>query len=83
MTRVDRLTRQLEVQEQIAVAAGSLAASLQGGEEASATQLDLPPIVVTLAPMGTRPPLFVGMCRHVGALPSRRMVLPSPLQTRR
>ena len=55
MTKVDRLIRQLEVQEQTAAAAGSLAASLQGGEEASATRLDLPPLVVTPAPMGTPP----------------------------
>ncbi len=57
MTKVDQLTRQLQVQEQIASAAGSLAASLQGGGEASVARLDLPPLVVTLAPMGT--PLLV------------------------
>ncbi len=43
MTKVDRLTRQLEVEEQIAAAAGSLAASLQGGVEASAAHMDLRP----------------------------------------
>jgi hypothetical protein len=55
MTKVDRLIRQLEVQEQTAAATGSLAASLQGGEEASAARLDRPPLVVTPAPMGTPP----------------------------
>ena len=55
MTRVDRLTRQLEVQEQIDAAVGSLVASLQGGEEASAARLDLPLLVVTPAPMETPP----------------------------
>ncbi len=55
MTKVDRLTRQLEVQEKIAAAAGSLAASLQGGAEASATHMDLPPLGKTPAPLGTPP----------------------------
>ena len=55
MTTVDRLTYQLEVQEQIATAAGSLVVSLQGKEEASADWLDLPLLGVTPAPMGTPP----------------------------
>ena len=106
MTKVDRLTRQLEVQEQIAAAAGSLAASLQGGAEASAAHMDLPPLSKTPTSMETPPlvwnglvfplpelqrgapyyliwPLSVEMHRGVGTLPSRPMVLPSLLRTRR
>ena len=55
MTAVDRLTHQLEVQEQIAAAAGSLAVSLQGGPEASAARLDFPPPGKTTAPILCRP----------------------------
>jgi hypothetical protein len=46
MTKVDRLTRQLEVQEQISAAAGSLAASLQG-----AAHMDLSPLNETTPPL--------------------------------
>ena len=55
MTKVDRLTCQLEAQEQIVATAGFRTASLQEGKEASAARLDLPPLalVVTPAPMGT------------------------------
>ena len=69
MTAVDWLTHQLEAQEQIAAAAGSLAVSLQGGPEASATQLDFPPPGETVAPMGTPP---AGLVR-TGVPPNKAM----------
>ena len=60
MTRVDRLTCQLEDQEQIVAAAGSLAASLREGLRPVPPGLTPPLLVVTLAPMGTPP---VGLVR--------------------
>ena len=61
MTVVDRLTHQLEVQEQIAVAAGSLAASLQGGPEASAFDWTSPRLVRQRLPWGPPLPVWSGL----------------------